>query len=47
MDGIELSTVDTIVVDNGDLGEQLLQTAERRVITRIKDDPYSILPRAA
>jgi hypothetical protein len=47
MDGLELATTDTIIVDNGELGEQLLQTAERRVITRIKDDPYSILPRAA
>lgn len=47
LDGIELSTADTIVVDNGDLGERIAQTAERRVITRIKNDPYSILPRAA
>jgi hypothetical protein len=47
MNGIELTTLDTIVVDNGDLGERLAEYTERRVIARIKDDPYSILPRAA
>jgi hypothetical protein len=47
LEGIELATADTIVVDNGDLGERIVQSAERRVITRIRNDPYSILPRAA
>ena len=47
MDGMELETADAIIVDNGDLGEQLMQSAERRVIARIKDDPYLVLPRAA
>jgi uncharacterized coiled-coil protein SlyX len=28
MDGMELETADAIIVDNGDLGEQLMQTAE-------------------
>ncbi|HEX8169278.1 MAG TPA: hypothetical protein VF824_01920 [Thermoanaerobaculia bacterium] len=45
--GLELTAVDQIVVDNGDLGERVVSTAERRVIARIKDDPYLIVPRAA
>ncbi|HET7436029.1 MAG TPA: hypothetical protein VFN10_15070 [Thermoanaerobaculia bacterium] len=45
--GMEFRVVEPIVVDNGDLGESLIETAERRVITTLRDDPYTILPRAA
>lgn len=45
--GVELTAVDQIVIDNGDMGEAVASTVERRVIARLKDDPYEILPRAA
>jgi uncharacterized membrane protein len=45
--GMEFTALDEIVIDNGDLGESVAAVVERRVIARIKDDPYAILPRAA
>ncbi len=45
--GMEFRTVEPIVVDNGDLGESIVDYAERRVIARLQEDPDVILPRAA
>ena len=44
---VEFRIEEPIVIDNGDLGSSVADIAERRVIARLRDDPYSVIPRAA
>ena len=45
LQGIEFTIDEPIYIDNGDLGEAVAASAERRVIARLKADKYALTPR--